>query len=73
MRHVASSASSDRLVLLDGVRVAEEEGWALVIPHTDEPLCRIWAEGRSEEALREILNRYEALVFAVTGGGGPTG
>ena len=67
MRHVASSASSDRLVLLDGVRVSEPDGWALVIPHADEPSCRIWAEGETEQALDEILERYEALVAEVTG------
>ena len=68
MRHVASSASSDRLVLLDGVRVSEPHGWALVIPHADEPMCRIWAEGDTDEALKEILDRYEAMVTAVVGG-----
>jgi mannose-1-phosphate guanylyltransferase/phosphomannomutase len=68
MRHVASSASSDRLVLLDGVRVSEPHGWALVIPHADEPMCRIWAEGDTEEALKEILDRYEAMVTAVVSG-----
>jgi mannose-1-phosphate guanylyltransferase/phosphomannomutase len=69
MRHVASSASSDRLILLDGVRVTEPEGWALVIPHADEPSCRIWAEGETEEALDSILDKYEALVTEVVGEG----
>lgn len=69
MRHVASSATNDRLVLLDGVRVSEPNGWALVIPHTDEPMCRIWAEGDGEGALAEILDRYEALVVNVVGAG----
>jgi mannose-1-phosphate guanylyltransferase/phosphomannomutase len=67
MRHVASSATSDRLVLLDGVRVAEPGGWALVIPLSDEPTCRIWAEGDDAETLGEILDRYEALVQDAVG------
>ncbi|MEA2461439.1 MAG: mannose-phosphate guanylyltransferase / phosphomannomutase, partial [Actinomycetota bacterium] len=69
MRHVASSATSDRLILLDGVRVAEEDGWVLVIPDADEPACRIWAEGETPAALERILRHYEALVAEVVGDG----
>jgi mannose-1-phosphate guanylyltransferase / phosphomannomutase len=70
MRHVASSAPPERLMLLDGVKVQEEDGWALVIPYPDEPLCRIWAEGSSEAAAEALADRYVALVYEVTGTGG---
>lgn len=66
MRHVALSASSDRLTLVDGVKVTEEDGWALVIPLPDEPACRIWAEGPDDGRAEAIADRYAALVYEVT-------
>ena len=66
MRTVASSAPPERLTLLDGVRVAENAGWALVIPDPEEPLCRIWAEGESHAEAERLADRFAALVYEVT-------
>ena len=66
MRTVASSASQDRLTLLDGVKVQEDDGWALVIPHPEEPSCRIWAEGSTRAEAEQTADRYAALVYEVT-------
>lgn len=67
MRNVALSAPSDRLTLIDGVKVREPEGngWALVIPLPDEPLCRVWAEGDSDAEAARIADRYAAIVYDV--------
>ncbi len=66
MRNVALSAPSDRLQLVDGVKVIEDNGWALVIPLPDDPQCRIWAEGPTEAEAEAIADRYAALVYEVT-------
>jgi mannose-1-phosphate guanylyltransferase/phosphomannomutase len=66
MRTVALSAPSDRLTLVDGVKVAENGGWALVIPLPDEPLCRIWAEATSAAEAERLADRYAAIVYEVT-------
>ena len=68
MRHVASVEVPGRLVLLDGVKVVEDDGWALVIPLPDEPACRVWAEGSSDERAQELAARYAALVEEAAGG-----
>ncbi len=51
--------------LTDGIRVAREGGWVLVIPDASDPLFNVWAEGRSdEEANRyadEIAGRIDEL------------
>ncbi len=63
MRYVATAAPPGQLTLLDGVKVVEAPGrWALVIPYSDEPICRVWAEGRTDEEAREIADRYARLV-----------
>ena len=71
MRHVASEAGTRagaKLVLLDGVKVVEEDRWALVIPAPDEPLCRIWAEAPSRTEAETLAARYAALVREVVEG-----
>ena len=67
MRHVASSAGgaerTANLVLIDGVKVMEAPGrWALVIPHPDQPLCRIWAEAESAQEAEALADRYAGTV-----------
>ena len=69
MRHVASVASPGKLVLLDGVKVVENDRWALVIPAPDEPLCRIWAEGPSVTDAEELADRYAQIVEDVVARG----
>lgn len=69
MRHVASVAAPGRLVLLDGVKVVEEDRWALVIPAPDEPLTRIWAEGPTQEDAAALAERYATVVAEVVAEG----
>jgi mannose-1-phosphate guanylyltransferase / phosphomannomutase len=66
MRWLASWARAEkpdaRIVLVDGVKVIEGDRWALVIPHPDEPSCRIWVEGPSLTDAEEAASAYAKLV-----------
>ena len=62
MRHVASVAAPGRLVLLDGVKIVENDRWALVIPAPDEPSSRIWAEAPTAAEADELADRYALIV-----------
>ena len=62
MRNVASMAAPGKLVLLDGVKVVENDRWALVIPLPDEPACRIWAEGPTTADAEALLERWAGVV-----------
>ena len=79
MRHVASSAGAGgernvNLVLIDGVKVVESERrWVLVIPHPDEPLCRVWAEAGSPDEAEAIADRYARTVQDVVDREGGSG
>jgi len=44
--------------LLDGVKVYHDQGWALILPDSDEPVCRIFSEGTSMEAAEELTAMY---------------
>jgi mannose-1-phosphate guanylyltransferase/phosphomannomutase len=39
-------------VLVDGVKVIEDDGWELVLPDPEEPLTHVWAEGPTEPEAR---------------------
>lgn len=73
MREVASSAVPGKLMLLDGVKILERDRWALVIPFTDQPLCRIWAEAPTDEEAEALSRKYATLVEEVVAdGAGPS-
>jgi mannose-1-phosphate guanylyltransferase / phosphomannomutase len=72
MRHISSLSRLGKLVLIDGVKIVQEDRWALVIPYADEPLTRIWAEGPTPEAAAEHAGRIADIVERIAGGGGET-
>jgi mannose-1-phosphate guanylyltransferase/phosphomannomutase len=62
MRHVAGHARPGKVLLLDGVKIVEEDRWALVIPYADEPLTRVWAEAPTTAEAEALADRYARLV-----------
>ena len=46
MRTLVERSQGRDLVLVDGVKVIEDDGWALVLPDPEEPLTHVWAEAR---------------------------
>ena len=45
----AMERTKDRpVVLVDGVKIPEADGWVLVVPDPEEPLTHVWAEGPTE-------------------------
>ena len=45
-------------MLVDGVKVLEDDGWALVLPDPEEPLTHVWAEGPSDAQAEARANEY---------------
>ncbi len=60
MRTLVEQLDGQDLVLVDGVKVRFEDGWALVLPDPDDPVTHVWAEGPSE-----VRARARAQQFAV--------
>ncbi|HBV96677.1 MAG: nucleotidyltransferase [Peptococcaceae bacterium BICA1-7] len=44
--------------LLDGVKVFHKDGWALVLPDPEEPVCRIFSEGATMEIAESLADFY---------------
>jgi len=58
MRTLIERSSDRELVLVDGVKVLHDDGWALVLPDPEEPLTHVWAEGRTQGAARSLAQDY---------------
>jgi mannose-1-phosphate guanylyltransferase/phosphomannomutase len=66
MRTLVERSQGRELVLVDGVKVIEDDGWALVLPDPEEPLTHVWAEAgsdaRAEARAQEYAVRLEQLL-----------
>jgi mannose-1-phosphate guanylyltransferase/phosphomannomutase len=58
MRTLVEQSKDHDLILVDGVKVLHEDGWALVLPDTEEPVTHIWAEGPSDGEARRLAQEY---------------
>jgi mannose-1-phosphate guanylyltransferase/phosphomannomutase len=58
MRTLVESSQGRDLVLVDGVKVIESDGWALVLPDPEEPVTHVWAEASSDAQAEARANEY---------------
>jgi len=58
MRTLVERIKDRPLVLVDGVKVLHDDGWALVLPDPDEPVTHVWAEAQSDGAARARAQEY---------------
>ena len=58
MRSLVERTGDRPLVLVDGVKVIHEDGWALILPDPDDPVTHVWAEGPTDGAARALAQEY---------------
>lgn len=62
MRHMADLGQHREVEMTEGIRIVEDDGWALVLPHASDPMVEVFTEGVSANAADEIAGRYVSLV-----------
>lgn len=62
MRRVIEELGGDEVVTIDGVKAYRGRDWALILPHPQEPVVRVWAEAGSVEAAEALADEFAALV-----------
>jgi mannose-1-phosphate guanylyltransferase/phosphomannomutase len=62
MRAVTEQAADMIADLSEGVRVRYSDGWALVLPHPNEPIVNIWAEGPTDQAANARAEQWQRIV-----------
>jgi mannose-1-phosphate guanylyltransferase/phosphomannomutase len=60
MRTLIEQLSEDesQLVLVDGIKVVSDDGWALVVPDPENPVTHVWAEGADLLASEALASAY---------------
>lgn len=67
MRTLMEQMADRQTVLVDGVKVLEPGGWALVLPDPEEPVTHVWAEGPDDVAAAVRAAEYVARIEALLG------
>ncbi len=70
MRTLVEQLDGHDLVLIDGVKVPADDGWALVLPDPDDPVTHVWAEGPSEARARARAQQYAVRIRQLLRSGG---
>ncbi|MEW6726203.1 MAG: mannose-1-phosphate guanyltransferase [Bacillota bacterium] len=58
IRRLIETEDSSRMELLDGVKVFHRDGWSLVLPDPEQPLCKVFSEGVSMEVAESLTEMY---------------
>jgi mannose-1-phosphate guanylyltransferase/phosphomannomutase len=58
MRTTVERSQGRNVVLVDGIKLPEPDGWLLVLPDPEEPVTHVWAEGPSEAEARARAQEY---------------
>lgn len=66
MRTLISENSGEKIELLDGVKFIFEDGWVLVLPDAEMPLCRIYSESNSLAEANSYIEKYANKIEVIT-------
>jgi mannose-1-phosphate guanylyltransferase/phosphomannomutase len=58
MRTLIERLKDRELVLVDGVKVVFDDGWAIIVPDPEEPLTHVWAEGASDSGASDRAREF---------------
>lgn len=68
IRNIIEEPGQPEMELLDGVKVFHPDGWALVLPDPEEPVCRVFSEGASMEIAESLADFYIDRINRLVGG-----
>jgi mannose-1-phosphate guanylyltransferase/phosphomannomutase len=62
MRTLVERMKDRELVLVDGVKILYDDGWALVLPDPEEPISHVWAEGPTDTDARTRAQEHARII-----------
>lgn len=67
MRNLIEENNSKSIELIEGVKLNYKNAWALIIPDSNEPLCRLFMESNSAENVELLSKKIEKKIEDITG------
>ncbi|MCX7923524.1 MAG: mannose-1-phosphate guanyltransferase [Clostridia bacterium] len=58
IRQIIQEHDGQNIETLEGVKVYQNDGWVLVLPDAEKPVCRVISESYSSEFAEELTNIY---------------
>jgi len=65
IREIIEENKNRELELFEGVRINNENGWVLILPDSERPVCNIYAEGVSEEYAKELAAEFTDRIKSI--------
>ncbi|MDD4334007.1 MAG: mannose-1-phosphate guanyltransferase [Desulfotomaculaceae bacterium] len=58
IRRLVQDPPASQFETLDGIKIYHPDGWTLVLPDPDEPVCRVFSEGSTMEIAESLTDMY---------------
>ncbi len=65
IREIIEENKHREIELFEGVRINSEDGWVLILPDSERPVCNIYAEGVSEEYAKELAAEFTDRIKSI--------
>ena len=65
IREIIEENKNREIELFEGVRINSENGWVLILPDSERPVCNIYAEGVSEEYAKELAAEFTERIKTI--------
>ena len=62
IRSIMQENSSDTMETLEGVKIFKDDGWVLVLPDAERPVCKVISEGFTEEFAQELTDKFSKRI-----------
>ncbi len=58
IRQIMQEQKGESIETLEGIKIYQNDGWVLVLPDAEEPMCKVISEANSAEFAEELTNIY---------------
>lgn len=58
LRHLAEASKDQKVETAEGLKIHHPQGWAMVLPDADEPVCRVYSEAFNQEVAESLTDIY---------------
>jgi len=58
LRHLAEASAGQKVETAEGLKIQHPQGWAMVLPDADEPVCRVYSEAFNQEIAESLTDMY---------------
>lgn len=68
IREIIQEKKGESIEMIEGVKVFGDDGWVLVLPDAEEPVCKVISESYSAEFAEELTNIYVNKIREISRG-----